>query len=134
MNIHKFDTGDIIVRLQPAKYNGDLSYIGVPMKLVAVANGNIYLDYTDDLSRASRVVLTEANFGDDWGNFQRIVNGMTLHEELIDAIASDEDEFPDGMTLEEQLADALATEDYESAAVIRDALKVKTANSNSIKA
>lgn len=62
MNIREFKRGDLIVRTQPAKSlgpmiglmgetiprGGDRSYMGEKMEFVGIANGQIYINRTDE--------------------------------------------------------------------------------------
>lgn len=96
MNISNFNNGDLIVRTEPGKYTCpkynenlgvsvdivtgiDTSYIGVPFKLLDVANGIIYVEVIGrPVCNGSKVKeMKIVVFGDGWGYFT-VPNGLTI--------------------------------------------------------
>ena len=128
--IYDFKKGDEIVRISPAKpYQNtrdlfgnenigirDRSYMGEKLIFVGIANGQIYCQRTDSLSKAlfgdKLLDLDLALWDDGWEYY---VDPTTLMEDI--------DNIVDDSIIEEQINKAILSEDYELAGKLKKKLK-----------
>lgn len=113
--IYDFEKGDIIVRVNPCSLGKgrdifdfdsepverfDHSYIGVPMKLTGIANGQIYLEKVNkDNILGQSVELETERWSDGWDNYinpkdikkKKFKISLAKFNELIDDAMNKED-------------------------------------------
>jgi hypothetical protein len=129
--IHAFTKGDEIVRIEPSKpYSStqiglfgeetietrDRSYMGEKLIFVGIANGQIYLKRTDNLSIelfGDKLLSLSLDVFDDgwdyWFDPENLLQGLEPKESLI-----------------HKLENAVKIEDYELATKLRDELEKNT--------
>ena len=120
--IYEFKKGNEVVRIVPAKpINNirDRSFMGEKMIFVGIANGQIYLNRTNQLEISlmgeSLLNISLDIWDDGWDTW---IDPMTLLDNEIDPIH-----------IEDKLFDALTAEDYELAEKLKDIL-IKINNKN----
>jgi len=117
MIIYDFKTGDVVVRIAPAKPcggdgTGDRSYLGEKLIFIGIANGQIYLKRTDSFSIntfGDNMIDLDLDLWDE--KWEYYIDPNTLSEIGIPLI--------DSSTLETQLKNAITSENYELATKIK---------------
>ena len=134
MNIREFKKGDLIVRTQPAKSlgpmvgmmgmaiprTGDRSYMGEKMEFVGIANGQIYINRTDEFEARTfgkRRDLPVDLWEDGWEVW---VDPDTLMDDVTYEVPKMSD-----AEYQAKIDIAIATENYEEAERLKKVMNKK---------
>ncbi len=76
MEIQNFKKGDKITRIEPSEGIGDRSYIGTKFRLIAVANGCVYVEALEDkgmrMIKSGKRILPLDWFSKGWDYYEDI--------------------------------------------------------------